>query len=159
MNQTLEYAYPNVVIVGELANFKVSKNKWIYFDLKDEFASVRFFGTVYVLPGPLEDGMLMEVRGNPRLHPQFGFSVNVQSMRPVGKGSIKKAANLLEAKLRSEGLFDESRKRLLPHPPQTIGLITSKESQHTLILKEFQTALARHRGPISRRTSAGRSGC
>ncbi|HEY1835775.1 MAG TPA: exodeoxyribonuclease VII large subunit [Candidatus Saccharimonadales bacterium] len=128
VNQTFEYAYPNVTIVGELANFKVSKNKWIYFDLKDELASVRFFGTVYALPGPLEDGMLLEVRGNPRLHPQFGFSVNVQSMRPVGKGSIKKAASLLEVKLRAEGLFDEARKRPLPYPPQTIGLITSKES-------------------------------
>src|SRR6185437_6664418 len=56
------------------------------------------------------------------------FSVNVRSMRPVGEGSIKKAANLLEAKLRKEGLFDEARKRLLPYPPQTIGLVTSKES-------------------------------
>lgn len=128
VNQTLEYAYPNITIVGELANFKVSKNKWIYFDLKDESASVRFFGTVYALPGPLEDGMVLEVHGNPRLHPQFGFSVNVQSMLPVGEGSIKKAANLLEAKLRAEGLFDEARKRPLPYPPQTIGLITSKES-------------------------------
>lgn len=128
VNQTFEYAYPFVVIVGELANFRVSKNKWVYFDLKDEFASVRFFGTVYMLPGPLEDGMVLEVRGNPRLHPQFGFSVTMQSMRPVGEGSIKKAANLLEAKLRAEGLFGEARKRALPYPPQTIGLVTSKES-------------------------------
>ena len=128
LNQTLEYAYNSVTIVGELANFKISKNRWVYFDLKDEFASVRFFGTVYALPGPLEDGMVLEVLGNPRLHPQFGFSVNVQSMRPVGAGSIKKAANLLEAKLRTEGLFDEARKRPLPYPPQKIGLITSKES-------------------------------
>ena len=128
INQALEYTYNSVVIVGELANFKVSKGKWVYFDLKDELASVRFFGTVYSLPGPLEDGMLLEVRGNPRLHPQFGFSVSVQTIRPVGAGSIKKAANLLEAKLRAEGLFDEDRKRSLPHPPQTIGLITSKES-------------------------------
>lgn len=128
VNQTFEYAYPFVTIAGELANFKVSKNRWVYFDLKDDTASVRFFGTVYMLPGPLEDGMLLEVRGNPRLHPLFGFSVNVQSMRPVGEGSIKKAANLLEAKLRKEGLFDDARKRLLPYPPKTIGLVTSKES-------------------------------
>ena len=128
VNQTFEYAYPLVTIAGELANFRVSKNRWVYFDLKDDTASVRFFGTVYMLPGPLEDGMLLEVHGSPRLHPQFGFSVNVQSMRPVGEGSIKKAANLLEAKLRKEGLFDETRKRVLPYPPQTIGLVTSKES-------------------------------
>ncbi|HZL07930.1 MAG TPA: exodeoxyribonuclease VII large subunit, partial [Candidatus Dormibacteraeota bacterium] len=62
LNQTLEYAYPGVVITGELANFRVSKNKWVYFDLKDELASVKFFGSVYNLPGPLEDGMLLRVR-------------------------------------------------------------------------------------------------
>lgn len=128
LNQTLEYTYPTATINGELANFKVSKNRWVYFDLKDETATVRFFGTVYQLPGPLEDGMMLEVRGAPRLHPQFGFSVNILSMRPTGEGSIKKAAVLLEKKLAIEGLFDPGRKRSLPYPPKHIGLITSAES-------------------------------
>ncbi len=128
LNQTLEYAYPNVTVTGELANFRVSKNRWVYFDLKDEGATVRFFGTIYQLPGPLQDGMLLAVSGMPRLHPQFGFSVNVTSIRPTGEGSIKKAAQLLEAKLRAEGLFDPDRKRSLPYPPAHIGLITSAES-------------------------------
>ena len=128
VNQTLEYAYPAVTITGELANFRVSKNRWVYFDLKDDDASVRFFGTVYQLPGPLEDGMLLAVQGNPRLHQLYGFSVNIVRMRPVGEGSIKKAAALLEAKLKAEGLFDPSRKRMLPYPPRRIGLITSGES-------------------------------
>lgn len=127
-NQTLEYAYPNVVIQGELANFRVSKNKWVYFDLKDEYSSVKFFGTIYQLPGPLEDGMLIQVRGNPRLHNLYGFSITVQTMQPVGEGSIKKAAALLEAKLAAEGLFADERKRALPYPPTKIGLIASGES-------------------------------
>lgn len=128
LNQTMDYAYPSVSIVGELANFRISKNRWVYFDLKDEMSSVKFFGTVYQLSGPLEDGLMMQVRGVPRLHNQFGFSVNVQSLQPVGEGSLKKAAALLEAKLAAEGLFDESRKRLLPYPPRRIGLIASSES-------------------------------
>lgn len=127
-NQTMEIAYPNVVIVGELANFRISKNRWVYFDLKDEYASVKFFGTVYHLPGPLEDGLLLQVRATPRLHPQYGFTLNVQSLQPAGEGSIKRAAMLLQAKLRAEGLFDEERKRTLPYPPARIGLITSGES-------------------------------
>ncbi len=98
LNQTLEFAYPNVTIVGELSNLRVSKGKWLYFDLKDEFASVKFFGTVYQLPGPLEDGMSVQVRGLPRVHPLYGFSVTVQSILPIGEGSIKKAAALLQAK-------------------------------------------------------------
>jgi exodeoxyribonuclease VII large subunit len=128
LNQTLEYAYPSVVIQGEMANLRVSKNRWVYFDLKDELSNVKFFGTVYQLPGPMEDGLMVQVRGLPRLHPQFGFSVNVQFMQPVGQGSIKKAAALLEAKLAAEGLFDAGRKRSLPYPPRRIGLITSSES-------------------------------
>lgn len=128
VNQTLEYAYPGMVVTGEIANFRVSKGRWVYFDLKDEAATVRFFGTVYQMPGPLEDGMTVAVRGVPKLHPQYGFSVTVQSVKPTGEGSIKKAAALLEAKLKAEGLFDETRKRLLPHPPKKIGLITSGES-------------------------------
>lgn len=127
-NQTVEYAYPSVTIVGELSNFKISKNRWVYFDLVDEQASVRFFGTVYGLPGPLEDGMLLQVRGQPRLHPQFGFSISFQLIQPVGEGSIRRASDLLAAKLTAEGLFDESRKRPLTYPPATIGLITSNES-------------------------------
>lgn len=127
-NQTLEYAYPSIIITGELANFRVSKNKWVYFDLKDEEASLRFFGTVYMLKGPMEDGMVLKVRGTPRLHPQYGFSITIQQIELVGEGTIKQAAKLLQEKLAKEGLFDPSRKRILPHPPKSIGLITSTES-------------------------------
>lgn len=128
VNQTLDFAYPSVTVVGELSNFRVSKGKWIYFDLKDELSSVRFFGTVYNLPGPLEDGLMLQVRGTPRLHPLYNFSVTVQSISPVGEGSLKRAAALLEAKLQKEGLFDPARKRSLPYPPRKIALITSGES-------------------------------
>lgn len=127
-NQVLEYAMPSVVVVGELSSFRVSKNRWVYFDLKDETASAKFFGTVYQLPGPLEDGMLLRVRGTPRVHPQFGFSVNVVSMQPAGEGTLRRAADLLLQKLTSEGLFDPARKRPLPYPPESLGIITSKES-------------------------------
>lgn len=127
-NQTLEYAYPSVTIIGELSNFRISKNRWVYFDLKDDESSVKFWGSVFNLPGPLEEGMMVRVTGSPRLHPQFGFSITMQSLQPAGEGSIKKAAKLLEIKLAKEGLFDLDRKRTLPFPPTTVGLITSGES-------------------------------
>jgi exodeoxyribonuclease VII large subunit len=128
LNQTLEYAYPLVAIEGEISSFKVSKNRWVYFDLKDEEASVRFFGTVYSLPGPLEDGMTVRVIGSPRLHARFGFSDNFQSILPVGQGELKKAADLLFKKLEAEGLFAPERKRLLPYLPKKIALITASDS-------------------------------
>ncbi|HUC78916.1 MAG TPA: exodeoxyribonuclease VII large subunit [Candidatus Saccharimonadales bacterium] len=124
-NQSISYAYPYVFIEGEIENFKISKNKWVYFSLRDDLASVRFFGTVFQLPGPLEDGLKIRVKGSPFLHPIYGFSINVSQIKPVGEGSIKKAAKLLEAKLKAEGLFDLSRKRLIEYPVYSIGLITS----------------------------------
>jgi exodeoxyribonuclease VII large subunit len=128
INQTLEFSYPIVTIEGELSEFRVSKNRWVYFKLQDEEASVSFFGTVYQLSGPLEDGLNIRVVGTPRLHPRFGFSVNVQSMMPVGEGSLKKAADLLRLKLEKEGLFDPERKRPLPRLPVSVGLITAANS-------------------------------
>lgn len=127
-NQTFDYAYPVVVVIGELSNFKVSRGKWLYADIKDDESKLRCFGTVYQLPGPLEDGMMIEMTASPKLHAQFGFSLNIQSIRPVGEGSIKKAANLLYEKLEKEGLFAPERKRYIQRAPARIGLIASEQS-------------------------------
>jgi len=128
LNQTLEYAYPQVTIEGELSNFKVSKNRWVYFDLKDKLSSVSFFGAVTSLPGPLEDGLKVRVVGAPRLHQRFGFSINFRSITPVGEGALKKVADLLRQKLQVEGLFAPERKRPLPELPSLIGLVTAASS-------------------------------
>ncbi len=128
LNQALELTYPLVIIEGELSNFRISKHKWVYFDLQDDASSVKFFGTVFSLPGPLQDGMVVQVVGAPRMHPRFGFSVNIHSLSPQGEGSIKKAADLLRAKLEGEGLFAPERKRPLPAFPLVIGLVTASNS-------------------------------
>ncbi len=128
LNQTLDYAYPTIMIVGEISGFNISKNKWLYFDVKDDSSKLKCFGTVFQLKMPIEDGMKVELIARPRLHNLFGFSLNVVSIRPVGEGSIKKAAALLQAKLESEGLFALERKRSVPYPPSSIGLIASEQS-------------------------------
>lgn len=130
LNQTLETAYPFVSIEGELSNFRISKNRWVYFDLKDESepAMLKCFAVIYALPGPLEDGMRVRVTGSPRLHPLYNFSFQVQQIMPVGEGSLKKAADLLRVKLEAEGLFEPARKRSLPRFPKRIALITAGQS-------------------------------
>ena len=128
INQTFEFAYPIISVVGEVANFKISKGTWVYFDLKDENSSIRCFTSIYKLSFPVEDGMMIKVIGQPKLHTNYGFSFNVSSFQPVGEGTIKKAIDLLEKKLLAEGLFDDKRKRPLSYPPKKIGLITSSES-------------------------------
>lgn len=127
-NQTVEYAYPSVLVTGEIANMRVSRGKFVYFDIKDDTASLKCFCLVYQLPGPLEDGMMVTVRAQPRLHPLYNFSLNVQTIQVSGEGALRRAADLLAAKLQAEGLFAAERKRSLPYPPTRIGLVTSVES-------------------------------
>lgn len=128
VNQTLEYAYPVVVVEGEVASFKVSKGKYVFFDLKDDQGVLSCFMMVYQLRTPLEDGMKIQVVAQPRLTAWGKFSLNVREARAVGEGSIKRSFELLKAKLEKEGLFDASRKRSLPQMPARIGLIASVES-------------------------------
>lgn len=127
-NQIFDTAFGFAFVEGEISNFRISKKKWVYFDIKDEFSKVQCFGSVYYLPGPLEDGMKVVIGGRPSLHNAFGFSFNFQSITPSGEGTIKKAFDLLKAKLEKEGLFELSRKRQLPYPPAKIALVTSVES-------------------------------
>lgn len=145
VNQTLEFAYPIVEVEGEVSNYKVSKGRWVYFDINDDFSKVRCFGTVYMLPGPVEDGMVVKVVATPKLHNQFGFSLNIQSLKFSGEGTIKKAADLLAEKLKKEGLFAEDRKRQIPYPPTKIALVASAESA---AYKDFIKVLSARYGGI-----------
>lgn len=128
LNQTLEYAYPSIVIEGEVASFKVNQGKYVFFDLKDENASINCFMMAYQLHVGLTDGMKVRISAHAKMTAWGRFSLTVQSIRPVGEGSLKKSYELLLKKLTKEGLFDTSRKRILPEYIQTIGLVCSTES-------------------------------
>ena len=128
VNQTLEYAYSSAAVIGEVSSFKVNQGKWVFFDLKDADSSLGCFMTRYQLRIPLEDGMKVAVRGIPKLTKWGKFSFTVQNIAPVGQGSIKKAYELLKAKLTKEGLFDPAKKRPLPDHLQKIGVISSMQA-------------------------------
>ena len=127
-NQVLDTSFGFIQVIGEIANYKISRNKWVYFDLKDQYSSLRFFGSAFNLPGELDDGMMVVASGLPQLHPKFGFSVNFHNIILSGEGSIQKSKSLLEQKLAKEGLFDEVRKRKLPIIPSKVAIISSSES-------------------------------
>lgn len=127
-NQILDAAVPLVEVVGEVANFKVNQGKWVFFDLKDQECLLSCFMPVYQLRVAVEDGMQVQVLARPNVTKWGKFSLTVQSIRPVGKGSIKKSFELLRQKLAGEGLFDDERKRTLPYLPQHIGVISSVDA-------------------------------
>jgi len=128
VNQTLDYAYPAVVVQGEVSSFKINQGKWIFFDLKDAETTVSCFMTKYQLNTILEDGMLVRVTASPNLTKWGKFSLTVKAVELAGEGSVKRAFEKLKAQFEAEGLFAQERKRLLPAYPAKIGLITSQEA-------------------------------
>lgn len=127
-NQTLEYAYSDVLLVGEVASYKVNQGKWVFFDIKDEESSISCFMSLWSLRVPLEDGMKVAVKGVPKLTKWGKFSFTVQAVKPVGEGSLKKAYELLKKKLTAEGLFDIAKKRPIPSELDKIGVISSTQA-------------------------------
>ncbi len=125
LNQTLEYAYPQVYIGGEVANLKISQGKWVFFDLKDKAASVPCFMWLTEMRMPLEDGMKIVTRCRPEMRTRGYFSLVVTGYKLVGEGSIKKAYEKLKKKLAGEGLFDPARKREIPKGVKRLGVISS----------------------------------
>ena len=127
-NQNLEYSYSNIEIEGEVNSFKVNKNKFVFFDIKDEAGSLNCFMTIWQLRFPIEDGMKVIVSATPKITPWGKFSLVVSGLRPSGEGALKKSFDLLKAKLEKEGLFNPDRKRSIKEIPKSIAVISSTQA-------------------------------
>lgn len=121
-------AFNGVAVEGEVDEYQLSGGKWVRFALKDESSTVRCFMPAWYLKTVIEDGMKVVATGRPKLTQKWGFSFNLIAVVPSGEGSLKRAFELLKRKLQEEGLFDMERKRPLPHYPQHVALITSREA-------------------------------
>ena len=116
-------------VQGEVSNFHIAQNRFVWFDLKDKSSYVSCFLLAFQLDQPLEDGMEIQVIGRPALFQKSGkFHLRVNKIQVVGAGSLKRQYELLKAKLTKEGLFNEARKRPLPHFPKRVGIITSPDA-------------------------------
>ncbi|MDQ5944050.1 MAG: Exodeoxyribonuclease 7 large subunit [Patescibacteria group bacterium] len=148
VNQTLSYAYPLVVVEGEISGFRINQGKWVFFDLKDSETTISCFMTKYQLKTVLEDGMLVRVAATPNLTKWGKFSLTVKEVELAGEGEVMRAFELLKAQFEKEGLFALDRKRPLPTYPQKIGLITSRDAA---AYNDFLT-IAQDRWPLAQLT-------
>lgn len=117
------------IVQGEVSNFNISQNKWVFFDLKDDESKIGCFLTSFNLKVLIEDGMEIRVLGSPGVYaPQGRLTFRVQAIELVGEGALSKLYEQTFAKLKNQGLFDERYKKPLPELPQNIGLITSEQA-------------------------------
>jgi exodeoxyribonuclease VII large subunit len=134
-------------VQGELSGVTRAASGHCYFTLKDSAgaaAAVRcamFRRAASLLDFVPRDGQQVELRGRLAVYePRGEMQLVVESMRPLGAGSLYEQFLRLKAKLEAEGLFDAARKRPLPALAQRIGIVTSLAGA---ALHDLLTTLAR----------------
>ncbi len=121
-----------ICLEGEISRIQIRQNTLIFLTVKDDKSALDVFALTRDISNfhQLEDGMKVKIYGTAGLYKGSGrFRIHAHTIIPSGEGALKLAYEKLKLQLEQEGLFDESRKRPLPQFPQTIGLITAKDSQ------------------------------
>jgi exodeoxyribonuclease VII large subunit len=126
----LEGGIGSVTVRGEISNWRPATSGHIYFCLKDSesmIASAFFKGAAAKARHlALKDGVEVICRGRISVYaPRGTYQIIVESMEPVGAGTLQAQFEALKKKLFLEGLFDPKRKRPIPVMPSRIVVITS----------------------------------
>jgi exodeoxyribonuclease VII large subunit len=123
----------DVWITGECSNVSRPASGHVYFTLKDADAQLRcaLFASrnrpAAASSRLVENGVAVTAHGRISLYEARGeLQFYVDFVQPEGVGVLQAEYERLKAQLEQEGLFDESRKRLLPRFPHRIGVVTSE---------------------------------
>lgn len=120
----------NVLVKGEISNFKNHYTGHMYFTLKDDNSLIKcimfksFAQNLKFMP---KDGMKVMAFGTVSVFERDGvYQIYCKAIQEDGMGSLYMAYEELKKKLEKEGLFDISNKKKLPYMPKIVGVLTSQ---------------------------------
>ena len=129
LKRTIESAFGQVRVRGEISGFKRHGSGHCYFTLKDENACIDAViwrtsgGALAFKP---EDGAEVIATGRLTTYPgRSKYQIVVERMELAGEGALLALLERRRKALAAEGLFADERKRKLPFLPQVIGVVTS----------------------------------
>ena len=119
----------NVLVKGEISNFKHHYTGHMYFTLKDENSLIKcvmfktYTSNLDFIP---KDGMKVIILGTISVFERDGiYQIYCKAIKEDGLGDLYKSYEELKAKLEKEGLFKEGHKKPIPLYPNCIGVLTS----------------------------------
>lgn len=120
----------NILVKGEISNFKNHYTGHMYFTLKDENSLIKcimFKSYAQKLNFMPKDGMKVFALGGVSVFERDGvYQIYVKAMQEDGVGILYKKYEELKHRLEKEGYFDEKHKQKIPLMPKTIGVLTSQ---------------------------------
>lgn len=130
LKRTVEDTYGNVRVRGEISGYRGPHSSGhAYFALKDErsrLEAVIWKGNFTRLKFRPEEGMEVIAHGKLTTFPGSSkYQIVIDSLEPAGAGALMALLEERRRKLAGEGLFDDTRKQLLPFMPMVVGVVTS----------------------------------
>ena len=120
----------DILVKGEISNFKSHYTGHLYFTLKDENSLIKcimFKSYAERLKFNAKDGMKVMVFGTVSVFERDGvYQIYVKAMQEDGLGDLYTKYEELKKNLEQEGLFDISHKKKVPQMPKVIGVLTSQ---------------------------------
>ncbi len=120
----------NVLVKGEISNFKHHYTGHMYFTLKDENSLIKcimfksYTSNLNFVP---KDGMKVRILGTVSVFERDGvYQIYCKAMQEDGLGDLYTKYNELKNKLEAEGLFNKAYKKKIPYMPRIIGVLTSQ---------------------------------
>ena len=119
----------DILVKGEISNFKLHSSGHMYLSLKDESGVIRavmFRSAAAKLTFVPENGMKIIARGRVSVYERDGqYQLYITGMQQEGKGDLYAAFERLKEKLSKDGLFDAGHKKPIPKYPKKIGVVTA----------------------------------
>ena len=120
----------NILIKGEISNFKHHYTGHLYFTLKDENSLIKcimFKSYAQKLNFEPKDGMKVYILGSVSVFERDGvYQIYAKIMEEDGIGDLYTKYQKLKEELEKKGLFDQSHKQKIPMLPKVIGVLTSQ---------------------------------
>lgn len=130
LKRTVEDTFSHVRVRGEISGYRGPHSSGhAYFALKDERARIEaviWRGSMSRIKFRPEEGMEVIATGKLTTYPGSSkYQIVIEQMEPAGAGALMALLEERKQRLAQEGLFDGSRKQLLPFMPRIIGVVTS----------------------------------
>ena len=130
-NKIAEDEYLNEILIkGEISNFKNHYTGHLYFTLKDENSLIKcimFKTYAQKLNFMPKDGMKVIILGSVSVFERDGvYQIYAKAMQEDGLGDLYTKYQKLKQKLEEQGLFNQEYKKPIPMFPKIIGVLSSQ---------------------------------
>ena len=118
----------NVMVKGEVSNFKIHSSGNVYLSLKDKDSKVNciILRRNFAQDMVIKDGTKIIASGSVTVYERDGaYQLYINSVEVEGMGNLYYQYLQMKERLEKEGLFSPMHKKKIPRFPKVIGVITS----------------------------------